>query len=511
MKDAICIVDLGSQYTQLIARRIRELGVYSEVVDASTPAHSLLQARGIIFSGSPDSIDAQWSLDPALLGGTVPVLGICFGFHMLCEQFGGRIAKQSSQGGEFGSAEVRHSDTSDLFRGVPTVFTAWMSHNDSIADIGNQLQQIASSANGTVAALEFPGKHLYAVQFHPEVSHTQYGDHILKNFVLDICRCIPNWRIDDIIKSKQQQIAAQIGTDTVLLGLSGGVDSSVVAALLDSVIGKRLQAVFIDTGLLRAGEAEQVQQTFGKQFTIDLHVIDASERFFDALKGVVDPEEKRKIIGRLFIQEFEQAALQHADCTWLAQGTIYPDVIESSDPKLSQKSKVIKSHHNVGGLPENMTLKLIEPLRDLFKDEVRRVGEALGLPHEMVWRHPFPGPGLAVRVMGEVKPEFIHILRQADAIYLQMLQEANLMHSISQAFAVFLPVKTVGVKGDDRAYEYAIALRAVQTDDFMTATAAPIDHSLLGAIATRIVNRVAGVTRVCYDITSKPPATVEWE
>ena len=510
LQNAIYIVDLGSQYTQLIARRIRELGVYSEVVDAETPTDQLLRARGIIFSGSPDSIDNESRIDHALLTGGTPVLGICFGFHMLCNHFGGEIGRHV-EGGEFGSALIEHTGESELFREVPRAFTAWMSHNDTVRNTGEQLRRTATSTNGQIAALEHTDHRIFAVQFHPEVSHTQQGERILRNFVLGVCGCVADWRIDDIIQAKQRRIAEQLGEDSVLLGLSGGVDSSVVAALLDSVIGKRLHAVFIDTGLLRAGEAEQVRETFGKHFNLDLRIIDARKAFFAALKGVADPEEKRKIIGRLFIQQFEQAALELRDCAWLAQGTIYPDVIESSDPNLSTKSKVIKSHHNVGGLPKEMKLKLIEPLRDLFKDEVRRVGEALGLPGELVWRHPFPGPGLAVRVLGEVKEDYVEILRQADAIYLEMLAEAGLMRKVSQAFAVFLPVKTVGVKGDDRAYEHALALRAVQTDDFMTATAAPLDHDLLAAIATRIVNRVPGVTRVCYDITSKPPATVEWE
>ena len=508
--NVIYIVDFGSQYTQLIARRIRETGVYSEVVPASTSVTKLLNASGIIFSGSPDSVSQESRIDNRILVGKVPVLGICFGFHMLSHHFGGKVGRHD-QGGEFGPALVTHNQQSQLFKDIPPSFTAWMSHHDTVHGMGEKIHQIATSVNGLAAALEVPEHRIYAAQFHPEVSHTQGGEQLLRNFVLDICGCQPNWSIADIIQAKQQQLATELGQDHVLLGLSGGVDSSVVAALLDSVIGKHLHAVFIDTGLLRHNEVQQVQQAFSDHFNLELEVIDASKEFFAALRGVTDPEEKRKTVGRLFIQKFEQAALAHSNCTWLAQGTIYPDVIESADPNLSTQSKVIKSHHNVGALPKEMKLKLVEPLRDLFKDEVRRVGEALGLPKALVWRHPFPGPGLAVRVLGEVKQEYVATLRQADAIYLEMLAEAGMMQQTSQAFAVFLPVKTVGVKGDDRVYEHALVLRAIQTDDFMTATAAPLDHQLLHAIATRIINRVPGITRVCYDITSKPPATIEWE
>ena len=510
----IVILDCGSQYTRLIARRLRELGVYCEILPAATNATEIVgpQLAGIIISGSPDSTSDQTiPIDLAVLQLAVPILGICFGLQLLLNRTGHAIAK--NDGGEFGSMAVTIEQRSIIFTDIPEQFTAWMSHSDAAetVDAHSGYQCIARSAEGAVAAVENIQDNIYAVQFHPEVEHTEYGSQLLHNFSYHICGCRGDWVMHTIAAEKIESIRQQLQQENVLLALSGGVDSSVVAALLQRAVGQQLTAIFVDNGLLREGEREQVQHVFEGQFKINLRVIDAKEKFLNALQGISDPEHKRKIIGNTFIEIFEQQAETVDNYIWLAQGTIYPDVIESGGSAVSGKAKVIKSHHNVGGLPETMKLKLIEPIRDLFKDEVRALGVELGLDRELLYRHPFPGPGLGVRVLGELKPEFIEIVRKADAIFIAQLRQWDLYHTVSQAFAVFLPVRSVGVKGDNRAYEYVVSLRAVQTTDFMTATAAPLPHDFLSQTATRIMNQVSGVTRVCYDISSKPPATIEWE
>lgn len=513
-QQSIIILDCGSQYTRLIARRVRESGVYCEIVPATSSSSTILEKKpsGIIISGSPDSTSEETHLiDSQIFQLDLPVLGICFGLQLLLNTSGNTVEKGSS--GEYGPMQVTIHSQSKLFANIATGFTAWMSHADKVSKIDQSTgyTHTASSSDGAVAAAENPERQIYAVQFHPEVEHTEHGATLLRNFTHGICLCRGAWQMKHIVEEKIANIRQQLQQDTVLLALSGGVDSSVVAALLQKAVGQQLIAIFVDNGLLRQGEAEQVRDTFENQFAINLRVIDASDRFLEALKGIDDPEDKRKVIGKTFIDIFEQESANIQDCRWLAQGTIYPDVIESADSNTSAKAKVIKSHHNVGGLPKNMKLKLIEPIRDLFKDEVRQLGVTLGLNPELLYRHPFPGPGLSVRVLGEVKPEYLAIVRQADAIFIEQLHKHNLYNTVSQAFAVFLPIKSVGVKGDNRAYEYVVSLRAVQTHDFMTATAAPLAHTFLDETATMILNRVAGITRVCYDISSKPPATIEWE
>ena len=513
-QQSIIILDCGSQYTRLIARRVRESGVYCEILPASSKASKIIekQPSGIIISGSPDSTKEQKNpIDDQILMLNLPVLGICFGLQLLLNTSGNKVEQGSS--GEYGSMQVTVHRQSKLFANINTSFTAWMSHADKVNEIDESTgyHHIASSTDGAVAAVENQERKIYAVQFHPEVDHTEHGAMLLRNFTHDICQCRGDWQMTHIAEEKIANIRQKLKQDKVLLALSGGVDSSVVAALLQKAVGKQLIAIFVDNGLLRQGEAEQVQDTFENQFAINLIVIDAKDRFFQALKGIDDPEEKRKVIGKTFIDIFEQESAKINDCRWLAQGTIYPDVIESADSNASEKAKVIKSHHNVGGLPKDMKLKLIEPIRDLFKDEVRKLGVTLGLKPELLYRHPFPGPGLGVRVLGEVRAEYVAIVRQADAIFIEQLHKHDLYNTVSQAFAVFLPIKSVGVKGDNRAYEHVVSLRAVQTNDFMTAIAAPLSHTFLAETATMILNRVAGITRVCYDISSKPPATIEWE
>jgi GMP synthase (glutamine-hydrolysing) len=517
--DRILIVDFGAQYTQLIARRVREVGVYCEILpwDCGDDAVRAFGARGIILSGGPESVtDAAPPRAPdAVFDLGVPVLGICYGMQTMAAQLGGRVAPSSHR--EFGYAKVRRIAASRLLDGIndegtaePGLFDVWMSHGDRVEALPPGFTPIAQTANAPLAAMANEAMRLYGVQFHPEVTHTRAGRAILERFVREICGCDALWDAGHIVADAIERVRAQVGRDRVLLGLSGGVDSSVVAALLHEAIGDQLTCVFVDHGLLRLGEGDQVMETFAKHLGIRVLRVDASERFFSALASEEDPERKRKIIGKLFIDVFEEESGKIEGVAWLAQGTIYPDVIESAGAKTG-KAHVIKSHHNVGGLPERMHLKLLEPLRELFKDEVRRIGLELGLPREMVFRHPFPGPGLGVRILGRVTRDAAELLRRADAIYIEELRAQGLYDSVSQAMAIFLPVRSVAVMGDGRRYDWVIALRAVETVDFMTARWARLPYEFLDVVARRIVNEVKGVSRVVYDISGKPPATIEWE
>ncbi|GLW59653.1 GMP synthase [glutamine-hydrolyzing] [Hydrogenophilus thermoluteolus] len=518
--DKILILDFGSQLTQLIARRVREHQVYCEIhpFDVSDDFVRSFGAKGVILSGGPNSAyDAvDWRAPQAVFELGVPVLGICYGMQTMAEQLGGKVAPSGKR--EFGYAEVRLRNHSPLFEGIEdrrdesgrAYLEVWMSHGDAVVMLPPGFQVIAENDSTPVAAMADPERGFYGVQFHPEVTHTIKGKEILGRFVHEICGCGWDWTMPEFIPEAVARIREQVGDEEVILGLSGGVDSSVAAALIHRAIGDQLTCVFVDNGLLRLNEAQQVMATFARHLGMRVIHVDASERFLQALAGVTDPEAKRKIIGRVFVEVFQEEATKRPNARWLAQGTIYPDVIESAGSK-TKKAHTIKSHHNVGGLPETLNLKLLEPLRELFKDEVRELGIALGLPHEMVYRHPFPGPGLGVRILGEVKREYAEILRQADAIFIDELRAADWYDKVSQAFAVFLPVKSVGVMGDGRTYEYVIALRAVQTQDFMTAHWAELPHALLGRVANRIINEVRGVNRVVYDISGKPPATIEWE
>ncbi len=519
-QDRILILDFGSQYTQLIARRVRELGVYCELhpYDMHEAAIVAFAPKGIILSGGPETVTAQAAprVADAVFALGCPVLGICYGLQALAAQHGGQVVTAAKR--EFGYAQVRTCATSALFADVADSVDAegtcyldvWMSHADKVHTLPPGFVAIAATDNAPFAAIADVTRHYYGVQFHPEVTHTRQGLRLLENFVKGICGCAGLWTPRHIIDDSIALVRQQVGTDKVILGLSGGVDSSVVACLLQQALGEQLVCVFVDNGLLRAQEAEQVIQVFTEHFKLNLLYVDAKARFLAALVGQTDPEQKRKIIGKLFIDVFAEQAQQLGGVAWLAQGTIYPDVIESAASHTG-KAKVIKSHHNVGGLPERMHLKLIEPLRELFKDEVRQLGLALGLPPAMVYRHPFPGPGLAVRVLGEVKAEYLVPLAHADAIFIEELRKHDLYDEVSQAFAVFLPVKSVAVMGDARCYDYVIALRAVQTVDFMTAQWAHLPHEFLQHVSSRIINEVSGVSRVVYDISGKPPATIEWE
>lgn len=516
----ILILDFGSQYTQLIARRIRELGVYCEIYTYQCSAAAIKQfsPKGIILSGGPESVTADdTARAPQIvfeLG--VPVLGICYGMQTMAAQMGGKVSCSNQR--EFGYAQIRAREHSKLLIDIADHTSAeghglldvWMSHGDKVELMPDGFNLIASSDNTPIAGIADEEKAFYGLQFHPEVTHTKQGGKILQRFVIDICACDALWSSHNIIADSIDFIRQSIGTEQVILGLSGGVDSSVVAALLHQAIGQQLTCVFVDTGLLRLNEGKQVMSMFAEHMGIKVIRVNAEQRYLDALTGVTDPEKKRKIIGRLFIEIFEQEAEKLTAVKWLAQGTIYPDVIESAGVKNSQ-AHLIKSHHNVGGLPEDMSLKLVEPLRELFKDEVRKLGLELGLPAEMVFRHPFPGPGLGVRILGEVCKQFADLLRQADAILIEELHRHNLYDKVSQAFAVFLPVKSVAVMGDGRRYDYVIAIRAVETVDFMTARWAYLPYDFLDLIARRIINEVTGISRVTYDISGKPPATIEWE
>jgi GMP synthase (glutamine-hydrolysing) len=516
----ILILDFGSQVAQLIARRVREQQVYCELhpFDVSDDFIRDFKPQGIILSGGPNSVyeAIEWKAPQLVFELGVPVLGICYGMQTMAQQLGGKV--ESSGKREFGFAEVRARGHSRLFNGIQDrsnaegygLLEVWMSHGDKVTELPAGFKVIGSNESCPVAAMADEERGFYAVQFHPEVTHTLKGKDMIARFVHDICGCGRDWNMPDYVNEAIAKVRAQVGSDEVILGLSGGVDSSVVAALLHKAIGDQLTCVFVDNGLLRLNEGEQVMQTFARNLGVKVIHIDASEQFMGHLKVVSDPEAKRKIIGREFVEVFQAEAAKLPNARWLAQGTIYPDVIESAGAKTG-KAHAIKSHHNVGGLPDTLNLKLLEPLRELFKDEVRELGVALGLPHEMVYRHPFPGPGLGVRILGEVKKEFADLLRRADAIFIDELRAADWYDKTSQAFAVFLPVKSVGVMGDGRTYEYVVALRAVQTQDFMTAHWAELPHSLLGRVSNRIINEVRGINRVVYDISGKPPATIEWE
>lgn len=515
----ILILDFGSQYTQLIARRVREAGVYCEIhpYDIEDSALQDFQPKGIILSGSPKSvIDSHFHAPDSVFSLGVPVLGICYGMHTMALQLGGKVEPSFLR--EYGYAQVRARGHSPLLRNIEDkvspegygLLEVWMSHGDRVSELPSGFKVIASTDNAPIAGIADELRHFYGLQFHPEVTHTLQGGRILQRFLHDICGCEALWTPANIIEESIEQIRAEVGDGKVLLALSGGVDSAVVAALLHRAIGEQLICVFVDNGLLRLHEADQVKKTFAQHIGLRLITVEAENRFLSALIGITDPEQKRKIIGNSFIEVFEEEAAKLTQVAWLAQGTIYPDVIESAGAKTG-KAHVIKSHHNVGGLPDRMKLKLIEPLRELFKDEVRKIGIELGLPHEMVYRHPFPGPGLGVRILGEVKKEYADILRQADAIFIEELRQSGWYDKVSQAFAVFLPVKSVGVMGDARHYDYVIALRAVETIDFMTAQWAQLPYELLETLSNRIINEVAGISRVTYDISGKPPATIEWE
>lgn len=516
----ILILDFGSQYTQLIARRVREIGVYCEIhpYDMSEEDIENFAPNGIILSGGPETVlgDDTPRSPKIVFELGCPVLGICYGMQTMAAQLGGEV--EASTHREFGYAEVQvHGQNKLLVNiedkisdiGIP-LLDVWMSHGDRVNSLPKGFVCIASSSNAPLAGMGDEERNFYGLQFHPEVTHTRQGARIIARFVMDICGCENLWNPTNIIADLLSRIKDAVDEEEVILGLSGGVDSSVVAALLHQAIGQKLTCVFVDTGLLRHQESQQVINTFRQHLGIHLIHVEAQDQFFAALKGVSDPEQKRKIIGHEFIKVFESEAAKLPSAKWLAQGTIYPDVIESAGAKTG-KAHVIKSHHNVGGLPSEMNLKLLEPLRELFKDEVRRLGIELGLPHELIYRHPFPGPGLAVRVLGEVKPKYVDILRAADAIFIEELQSHNLYQTINQAFCVFLPVKSVGVMGDARKYDYVIALRAVETVDFMTAHWSLIPYEILAKISNRIINEVPGISRVVYDISGKPPATIEWE
>ena len=515
----ILILDFGSQYTQLIARRVREIGVYCELWawDVTEQQIRDFNPTGIILSGGPESTteDNSPRAPEYVFNVGVPVLGICYGMQTMAMQLGGLT--ETSEQREFGYALVSLENPTALFADLndepnttPAKLDVWMSHGDKVTRLPENFQVTGTTPTCPIAAMADESRRFYGVQFHPEVTHTKSGLELLRNFVVGICGCATNWTPENIIEDAVARIKAQVGDEQVILGLSGGVDSSVTALLLHRAIGKNLHCVFVDNGLLRLNEADQVMEMFGDKFGLNIIRIDAENRFLDALNGICDPEAKRKTIGKVFVDVFDEESHRHPNVKWLAQGTIYPDVIESAASKTG-KAHVIKSHHNVGGLPDYMKLGLVEPLRELFKDEVRKIGLALGLPAEMLNRHPFPGPGLGVRVLGEIKKEYCDLLRKADAIYMEELHNAGWYYKVSQAFTVFLPVKSVGVMGDGRKYDWVISLRAVETIDFMTAHWAHLPYDLLGKISNRIINEVNGISRVVYDVSGKPPATIEWE
>jgi GMP synthase (glutamine-hydrolysing) len=513
--ERVLVLDFGSQYAQLIARRVREHHVYGEIVrhDISAARVREIAPKGIILSGGPASVyaDGAPKCDPELFDLGVPVLGICYGMQLMCHASGGRVESHPVR--EFGRAKctrIPTKESDDLFTGVGDETEVWMSHGDQVSAISDQFVPLASTGSCEHAAVKHRSKPLYGLQFHPEVTHTPDGKSILANFLTKVCRCTGAWRIGDFAERTINMVRERVGKDRVICGLSGGVDSSVVAALLYKAIGPQLSCILVDNGLLRKDEEQSVIDEFTKHFKTDLHVVKAEGRFLSALAGVSDPQEKRRLIGHVFIECFAAEARKIQGAKFLAQGTVYPDVIESG-AAVDGPADTIKLHHNVGGLPANLEFELIEPLRDLFKDEVRQLGLQLGLPEEIVWRHPFPGPGLAVRCLGEVSRERLDTLREADAIVVNEIKAANLYRSTSQAFAVLLPVQSVGVMGDARTYDDAIAVRCVTTDDFMTADWTHLPHELLARISTRIINEVKGVNRVVYDISSKPPATIEWE
>ncbi len=510
--DQILILDFGSQTAQLIARRVREQNVFCRMVrhDLSAERIREINPRGLILSGGPASVYADGAPlpDPELFELGIPILGICYGMQVICRSLGANV--NSAETREFGRSPCRVVDPGGLFSGLPDELVVWMSHGDQVDDPEGSFVSLAATDNCPLAAVRHSERPVYGLQFHPEVTHTDFGGQLLKNFVQDICGCAGTWDISSLIDRQIEKIRTRVGSKRVICGFSGGVDSSVVAALLSRAIGDQLSCIFVDNGLLREGESKKVQERFTDHFQTDLNVADARKRFLDELAGVTDPQKKRKIIGRVFIEVFRDEAESIPDAEFLAQGTLYPDVIESG-ANTDGPAATIKAHHNVGGLPDELGFELIEPLRDLFKDEVRRMGEALGLPEELVWRHPFPGPGLAVRCLGAVSEERLKILRAADSIVIEELRGAGLYRDIQQAFAVLLPVQSVGVMGDDRTYQDTVVVRAVSTDDFMTADWFRLPYEVMEKISTRITNSVPGVNRVAYDISSKPPSTIEWE
>ncbi|MFH0732382.1 MAG: glutamine-hydrolyzing GMP synthase [Candidatus Omnitrophota bacterium] len=511
-KDWVAVLDFGSQYTHLIARRIRECGVYSQIVSCDISSKKLINIKpcAIVLSGGPASVTAKNAPKPdgRIFDLGLPMLGICYGAQLMAEALGGKVKKARAR--EYGKAIVAVKSKKDLFNGLASKEKVWMSHGDMISQLPKGFRIIGSSVNCPVAAMADEEKRFYGLQFHPEVAHTDKGKKILRNFLTSIAHCKPQWRMSSFVKDTINKLRKEIGKEKVLCALSGGVDSSVLAILLHKAIGKQLTAMFIDNGLLRKNEAQSVLKRFKGHYRINLKFVDAEDAFLKALKGVTDPEKKRKIIGRIFIEVFETGAKKLGEIKFLAQGTLYPDVIESKSP-LGGPSATIKTHHNVGGLPKNLRFKLIEPLKELFKDEVRLVGEELGLPEEIIYRQPFPGPGLAVRILGAITNERLNILREADSILIDEIKRFGFYRKLWQAFCVLLPVKTVGVMGDERTYENVIAIRAVTSEDAMTAHWAKLPHELLECVSNRIINEVKGINRVVYDISSKPPSTIEWE
>ncbi|WP_299660311.1 glutamine-hydrolyzing GMP synthase [uncultured Psychromonas sp.] len=517
----ILILDFGSQYTQLIARRIREIGVYCELWSWDVDEQDIKEfnPNGIILAGGPESVTAEGSprAPEYVFNAGVPVLGICYGMQTMSHQLGGAVIKGEGEG-EFGYAKVEVQAESAFFKSIEDAISeqgkplldVWMSHGDKVSAIPADFITVANTATCQFAAIANEEKHFYGVQFHPEVTHTRQGERMLRNFVVDICGCETLWTPASIIDDAVARMKEQVGDDEVILGLSGGVDSSVVAMLLQRAIGDKLTCVFVDNGLLRLNEGAQVMEMFGDHFGLNIIHVNAEHRFLEQMAGESEPEAKRKIIGRVFVEIFDEESKKLANAKWLAQGTIYPDVIESAASK-NGKAHVIKSHHNVGGLPDDMAMGLVEPLRELFKDEVRKIGLELGLPYDMLYRHPFPGPGLGVRVLGEVKKEYCDLLRRADAIFIEELHKAELYHKVSQAFVVFLPVRSVGVMGDCRKYDWVVSLRCVETIDFMTARWSHLPYELIGHVSNRIINEIDGISRVVYDVSGKPPATIEWE
>ncbi|MBS1572156.1 MAG: glutamine-hydrolyzing GMP synthase [Bacteroidetes bacterium] len=509
MDNGIIILDFGSQYNQLIARRVREMGVYSEVIPYNTPIESILNKnpKGIILSGGPSSVNATDAhlVEKNLFEQGIPILGICYGMQLTTHLLGGKVKKGTK--GEYGKANLHIERPSSLFSDVSTDSIVWMSHFDEVEQVPQGFE--INAKTDVISAISNEEKKIYCVQFHPEVSHSEEGEKMLENFVFGICNATKNWKLTNYIEKTVAEIREKVGNEKVILGLSGGVDSSVAAVLIHKAIGDQLTCIFVDTGLLRKDEGKKVMENYGENFHMNIKMVDAGERFLSKLKGISDPEEKRKIIGNEFVAVFDKESHLLSGAKFLAQGTIYPDVIESQSVK--GPSAVIKSHHNVGGLPEDMKMQLLEPLRELFKDEVRKVGEELGIAHHLVHRHPFPGPGLGIRILGEVDDEKVRILQEADDIFIQELYKNNLYDKVSQAFVVLLPVKSVGVMGDERTYEYTAVVRSANTIDFMTATWSKLPYEFLELISNRIINEVKGINRVAYDISSKPPATIEWE